>query len=982
MVVRRVALLVALSVLAGSLPPLGAGAQPDGQVVERVAGSSRLATAVALSQASFPRGAAAVVVARHDDYPDALAGGPLAARLGAPVLLTESGQLSAAVADEVRRLDAGRAVLLGGPAALSERVAADLRALGVGRVDRIAGASRFDTARLVAAQLGGATQAYLSEGGNADPARGWPDAVAVSALAARQVRPILLASADRLPAETAQAIAELGIAHVTVVGGAAAVSEDVAAAARGLGATVERVAGASRLQTSELVADRTVAAGAEPGRLWLATGANWPDALAAGPAAAAAGGTLLLVAGGSLDQSPAVREWVRVWRADVARIVLVGGPGAISEDIASELAAEVAGDAPAELGAPLLGLRDDHWPFERFELSDRRTAAVNLASGNLVVREADLRIAGTGLDATVERFYNSRASAALDAGQRWVMWPQTGTRLTPRDDGSVVVRRDWEAVFVADGAGGYVSPPGLDADLTRAADGTWTLAFRRGLQERYRFDAAGRLQARADRNDNTVVFGYESGQMTSMTDTQGRVVTFDRAGDGPVQAMTDAAGRTWRYDYDGAALAGYTDPAGAATRYLNHPRLGLGGIVDAEGHLTEFVVDHRQRVAAVRRVLDPATGAAHVTTFRYEPGRTVVTDPNGHVTAYHLDANGQAVAVVDALGQTRSYAYSPNGDVADDTNAAGATTTRTYDDSGNLTGVRLPTGASTSLFYDDEANPFQPTRLADAQDNMWSYGYDAAGNLTSMTDPSGAAYRLARNTDGTLASVTDPAGTVTTYRYDDAGNPVAVDHPDPLGDEALAYDRLGRVAARTDGKGQTTRYRYDPLDRLVAVTAADGVAVAFAYDANGNRVGMTDATGATGYAYDPLGRLVSQRLPDGQTVTAAYDGADNLIWLADAGGQVGYEHNRIDLLERLVEPDGATTTFAYDPAGNRTETRFPNGVTQRIDYDLARRVTLVQATDAAGQVLTRFAYGYARQGADSALRQTVTDRLGRVTSYA
>jgi ell wall binding domain 2 (CWB2)/Cysteine-rich secretory protein family len=63
--------------------------------VQRIAGGDRISTAVAVSQQVFPR-ADAVVLARADQYPDALAGASLAAALGGPVLLTAPDHLSEA----------------------------------------------------------------------------------------------------------------------------------------------------------------------------------------------------------------------------------------------------------------------------------------------------------------------------------------------------------------------------------------------------------------------------------------------------------------------------------------------------------------------------------------------------------------------------------------------------------------------------------------------------------------------------------------------------------------------------------------------------------------------------------------------------------------------------------------------------------------------------------------------------------------------
>lgn len=314
---------------------LDPGAELDGVVieaadqVERLAGPTRVETAVEISRATRPS-ADAVVVARADDYPDALAGAPLAAQLDAPLLLTGGSALHLAAAEEVARLGAETAYVLGSETALSARVVADLEASGVDDVVRIGGANRFETAALIAGRLDG-DAVYVVEGGHADPARGWPDAVAVSGLAAAQARPIVLVERDRLPEETR---AVLGTAaSATIVGGEAAVSAEVAGAIAAAGPAADRLAGPTRYATSLAVAGRAAETGLEPGRTWLATGANWPDALAAGPGAAADGGVLLLVDGDEVSRSPEVERWLDERGADLERVVLVGSRDVVAPNV-------------------------------------------------------------------------------------------------------------------------------------------------------------------------------------------------------------------------------------------------------------------------------------------------------------------------------------------------------------------------------------------------------------------------------------------------------------------------------------------------------------------------------------------------------------------------------------------------------------------------------------------------------------------------
>ncbi len=325
--------------------PSGAPDVPATAVV-RAGGASRIDTAVALSQQRFPGCgddeplAEAVVLARADGYADALAGGPLAASLGAPVLLTGSDGLDATTAQEVQRLRPERVVLLGGEAALSDSVADDVADLGIA-VERVSGVDRFATSARIAALLPPSRRAYVVEGANPSPSRGWPDAVSASWLAAREGAPVLLATRDSLPDATAAALRDREVADAVIVGGEAALGSAVTEAVAATGAEVSRVGGATRYDTSRLLADR---AGSLDGvTAFLATGGDFPDALAAGPSVAARAAVLLLVDGSDLAAAPASATWLEEHADELGGAVVVGGPGAVSGRVESQVAALLAG---------------------------------------------------------------------------------------------------------------------------------------------------------------------------------------------------------------------------------------------------------------------------------------------------------------------------------------------------------------------------------------------------------------------------------------------------------------------------------------------------------------------------------------------------------------------------------------------------------------------------------------------------------------
>jgi putative cell wall-binding protein len=296
----------------------------------RLAGPGRTETAAEVSRRrSRGEQRDTVVLARADAFADALSGGPLAHSLDAPLLLTGQDALAPAALTEIERLGATKAVLLGGEAAIGPEVVSALSAAGVTEVRRVAGANRFDTAARVAEELGG-DAVYVAQGAGPDGG-GWADALAVGAAAAHAGRPILLTATDGLPPETAAALEALDPETAVIVGGTAAVSETVSSAVAAAGASVTRIGGATRYETSALLAEHGLELGLGAASIWVATGRNWPDALAAGPAAARDGAVLLLVDGVDLGLSPATRDWVAA--RDEARFGwILGGTAAISTD--------------------------------------------------------------------------------------------------------------------------------------------------------------------------------------------------------------------------------------------------------------------------------------------------------------------------------------------------------------------------------------------------------------------------------------------------------------------------------------------------------------------------------------------------------------------------------------------------------------------------------------------------------------------------
>lgn len=308
--------------------------------VTRAAGADRLATAVALSATTFPEGAAAAVVAAADRFPDALAAAPLAAVAEAPVLLSEGRELSEVTRAEIERLGAATVYLMGGETALSSEVERAVGALaGVDRVARLSGADRYETAARAGEAAVDRWQAEgaASAGATAVVALGtdWPDALAAGPLAGHAQAPLYLVSRDGVPASTREALDDLSPDEILVAGGPAAVPDAVLEELARDGTAVRRIGGASRYDTAVLLASEALRAGGTADHVVIATGRDFPDGLAAAPAAVARDGVLLLT---DRDTVPTpVRDWLGAH--DVEELRIAGGDAAVSQAVVDALSA-------------------------------------------------------------------------------------------------------------------------------------------------------------------------------------------------------------------------------------------------------------------------------------------------------------------------------------------------------------------------------------------------------------------------------------------------------------------------------------------------------------------------------------------------------------------------------------------------------------------------------------------------------------------
>jgi putative cell wall-binding protein len=201
---------------------------------------------------------------------------------------------------------------------------------------RLSGATRYETAIAISNYgfPGSPNVPIVYIAGGA----GFPDALSAGPAARAEGGPLLLTEAATLPSVVATELARLSPDEIVIVGGTGVVSAGVESALAAFAPTVTRVAGASRYETSRLIAERVLADGAittgQP--LWVATGAGYPDALSAGAAAASAGVLILLVDGGA-SSIPVATETLIDSTLQSTEIYIAGGTGVVSAGVENSL---------------------------------------------------------------------------------------------------------------------------------------------------------------------------------------------------------------------------------------------------------------------------------------------------------------------------------------------------------------------------------------------------------------------------------------------------------------------------------------------------------------------------------------------------------------------------------------------------------------------------------------------------------------------
>ena len=370
----------------------------------------------------------------------------------------------------------------------------------------------------------------------------------------------------------------------------------------------------------------------------------------------------------------------------------------------------------------------------------------------------------------------------------------------------------------------------------------------RGQTITYLYDALDRL-TRKTKPTEVVQFGYDAmDNMTSVTnpnanlsfayDRLNRLITAGTSGNAP------AATLAYTYNATGDRLT-MADPTGTTT-YAYDALSRATSMTTPSGQQFGWVYDDRSR----RTELNRSNGMT--TRYAYDDGarlRSLVQEggPGALTFAYTYDAFGNRDTMTDTSG-VHNYAYDGLNRLVGATHAGGgAAESYSYDAIGN----RLASQLSNAYTYDAS------NRLL--TDDAFTYGWDAAGNMTRKTSrTNGAITNYTYDADNRLVRIDFPNGSVADYRYDGLGRRVQK----MVGGVATRYVYDGAdILLEYTGTTFVRRYTHGPgPDEVLGATTAAGGSLSYQADAQGTIMRALDQSGlaVASSEYDAFGRVVSR----------------------------------------------------------------------------------------------------------------------------
>ena len=503
----------------------------------------------------------------------------------------------------------------------------------------------------------------------------------------------------------------------------------------------------------------------------------------------------------------------------------------------------------------------------------------------------------------------------------------------------------------------------------------------------YTYDANGRTLTKTYLGDKTTTYTYDTdNRKTTVTDPLGNATVYDYDAQGNITQVTDALGNATTYTYEQRMMTSRTDPNGHMTTWnydLNNAnvrsRLNLLSLTDALGNTSSF-------------------------TYSAENDLLTSTDALGNTTHHTYDANGNLLRQVDALGNILTFTHDTYGQQVKGREVLGY---ESSEPDYNWVDTRLSLGLSardqsivhplpfTVNFYGDDyttvhictngflsftsdSTPATPVSTPNAADpnaliaGLWTdldpsqggsitYFEDATRFVVSWEDVPLAGNAAATQT---FQVILEKNGNIT-FQYKTLNSVptdavVGIESQEGLTGVQYPINQLANAKAiRLTYSLSVSQYTHDSLGNLSAVIDPLSNRSTYSFDAAGNVTNFTDPLSHSRQrTYNAENQILTKIDLLGNTSEFTYNAKGSLTAFEDANDKVTtYTHNIFDKVTTATLANSDTINYTYDDVGNLTQMTDANGnQATQYEYDTTYRLRrVIDAISLANR------YGYRRK---------------------
>src|ERR1700722_719662 len=674
---------------------------------------------------------------------------------------------------------------------------------------------------------------------------------------------------------------------------------------------------------------------------------------------------------------------------------------------------------------------------------------VECVTGNEVETQTDISVPALGVPFDLERTYNSQEAVRESSpglfGYGWSSSFSDHLEFNREARSVTVVQANGStAVFF-----GSIGTPG--ETYTARSWGEAKLVFTEAHtyqytlpdQETFTFSSSGRLLSESERNGNVTTVSYNEEESCEggchkvlksivIADPAGRKITLTLDSSGQVETTRDPMGHVVHYGYESGNLVSVTDPGESSPRWqykynaeheMTEMVNGLGGKTtteydtsdrvksqtsplgdttrfnyneitaemegavvggvaseecteekeegEEEGEEDEEVIQTWEQESSyyarppeqVTTITNETTGAVEKEHFNSEDELETVTrayeTANSTTESFTYNSSYEMTSRTDGDAHKTEYGYDAGGDLTSEKDPDGDTTEWEYNSAHDVIGMKLPDGEKTTIERDSDGNAIKVSRPAPGETTQATkYKYKSDGELESMSNPLEHTWKYEYDGYGDRTSETDPEGNKRTWEYkeDSQEAPGVSPRGNAAGAEPSKFttkierDAQGRPAKITDPLGHTTKYTYNVDGNTETITDGNSHKTTYNYDADGLQIKVKEANGdVTETEYDVPGNVVKQIDGNEHTWTYVRNILEQVTESVDPlGHKTLAEYDAAGNLTKLTDPAKRTTTYTYDPADRLTEVSYSSGKPATIKYEYDKDGYRTKMTDGTG----------------------------------